>query len=115
MEKWLRLFWEAIGECSVYGGPDASAGIDVRRCLRSVKDGRTFRFMVTELDVEEVIFTEGELELFGCPVKELKELVVRKEVPVASDDGEGDAFALQVCEALRRGEAHGCPDGQDFA
>jgi hypothetical protein len=36
-------------------------------------------------------------------------------VPVASDDGEGDAFALQVCEALRRGEAHGCPDGQDFA
>jgi hypothetical protein len=115
LEKWLRLFRETIGERSVYGGPDASAGIDVRLCLRSVKDRRTVRFMVTELDVEKVIFPEGVFELGGSPVQDFEELVVWEKVPVASDDGESDAFALQVCKALRRGEAHGCPDGQDFA
>jgi hypothetical protein len=115
LEKWLRLFREAIGKRSVYGDPDASAGIDVRLCLRSVKDRRTVRFMVTELDVEKVIFAKGVFKLGGSPVQDFEELVVWEKVPVASDDGEGDAFALQVCEALRRGEAHGCPDGQDFA
>jgi len=115
LEKWLRLFREAIGERSVYGDPDASAGIDVRLCLRSVKDRRTVRFMVTELDVEKVIFAKGVFKLGGSPVQYFEELVVWEKVPVASDDGEGDAFALQVCEALRRGEAHGCPDSQDFA
>ena len=68
LEKWLGLFREAIGECSVYGGPDASAGIDVRLCLRSVKDRRTVRFMVTELDVEKVIFAKGVFELSRSPV-----------------------------------------------
>jgi hypothetical protein len=68
LEKWLRLFREAIGERSVYGGLDASAGIDVRLCLQSVKDRRTVRFMVTELDVEKVIFPEGVFELGGSPV-----------------------------------------------
>ena len=53
--------------------------------------------MVAEFDVEKVIFPEREVELSGCPFKELQELIVRKEVPVTPDDGEGDAFALQVC------------------
>ena len=115
MEKRLRPFREAIGKRSVYGVPDACAGIDVRLCLRSVKDRRTVRFMVTELDVEKVIFAKGVFKLGGSPVQDFEELVVWEKVPVASDDGEGDAFALQVCEALRRGEAYGCPDSQDFA
>lgn len=66
----------------------------------------------TQLDIQEIVFLEGELELGPVPVQEPDELMAREQVPVLADHRNVNPPELIGAQKALRGETHGGAQGQ---
>ena len=65
-----------------------------------------------QLDVQEIVFLEGELELGAVPVQELDELMAREQVPVLADHRDVKPPEMIGTQTALPGKAHGGAQGQ---
>ena len=65
-----------------------------------------------QLDIQEVVFLEGELQLGTVPVQEPDELMAREQMPVLPDHRDVYPPELIGTQTALRGKTHRVPQGQ---
>ena len=77
----------------------------------SIKHLPTVR-LAPQLDVQEIVFLEGELELGAVPTQKLDQLLAREQMPVLADHRDVKPPELIGTQQALGGKAHGGAQGQ---